>query len=130
VTTLAIDPIDPADLPESSETYTHGTVVSGAQRLVFVSGQPPWSRDEPVPADFDGQCRLAWRNVERVLTAAGLSLQSLAKVTIYLSDRQYRAANTRVRAEVLGQHRPALTVIIADIYSEEWLLEIEGIAVA
>jgi 2-iminobutanoate/2-iminopropanoate deaminase len=110
VSTLSIDPIDPVDLPESGATYTHGTVVSGAQRLVFVSGQPPWSRDEPLPADFESQCRLAWRNVERVLAAAGLSLRNLAKVTIFLSDRQYRETNARVRAEVLGDHRPALTV--------------------
>jgi len=128
--TFSIDTIDPTDLPESGTTYTHGTAVSGAQRLVFVSGQPPWSLDGPLPADFEDQCRLAWRNIERVLTAAGLGLRNLAKVTTFLSDRQYREANARVRDEILGDHRPALTVIIADIYSEEWLLEIEGIAVA
>lgn len=122
--------LDPADLPEPGTTYTHGTTVSGAQRLVFVSGQPPWSVEGPVPAEFDAQCRLAWRNVERVLSEAGLTLRDLAKVTIYLADRRYREANGRVRAEVLDGHRPAITIIIADIYSEEWLLEIEGIAVA
>jgi 2-iminobutanoate/2-iminopropanoate deaminase len=124
-----IDPIEPADLPESSPAFTHGTLVTGAQRLVFVSGQPPWERDRPAPEGFDAQCRLAWRNVERVLAEAGMHLRNLAKVTIYLSDRRYREANSRIRAEVLGEHRPALTVIICDIYSEEWLLEIEGIAV-
>jgi 2-iminobutanoate/2-iminopropanoate deaminase len=35
----------------------------------------------------------------------------------------------RLDIEVLGDHCPALTVIITDIYSEDWLLEIEGIAV-
>jgi 2-iminobutanoate/2-iminopropanoate deaminase len=125
-----IDAIDPAELPAPVPAYTHGTAVRGAERLVFVSGQPPWSADAPVPEGFDAQCRLAWRNVERVLTAAGLTLGHLAKVTVYLSDRRYRDANSRVRAEVLGDHRPALTVIITDIYSEEWLLEIEGIGVA
>jgi len=82
---VAIDAIEPADLPESGAAYTHGTLVQGAERLVFVSGQPPWARDAPVPEDFDAQCRLAWRNVERVLTEAGLALGNLAKVTIYLS---------------------------------------------
>ena len=52
------------------------------------------------------------------------------KVTIYLSDRRYREANSRIRAEVLGDHPCALTIIITGIYSEEWLLEIEGIAAA
>lgn len=125
-----IDPIDPADLPESSAGYTHGTSVRGAEHLVFVSGQPPWTTDTPMPSDFDAQCRLAWRNVERVLSEAGLTLNDLAKVTIFLSDRKYRDANSRIRAEVLGDHRPALTIIITDIYSEDWLLEIEAIAVA
>lgn len=126
---LTIEPIDPADLPESSAAYTHGTLVDGAQRLVFVSGQPPWAVDAEVPDDFDAQCRLAWRNVELVLAEAGLGLRNLAKVTVYLSDRRYREANSAIRAEVLGDHRPALTIIITGIYSEEWLLEIEGVAV-
>jgi enamine deaminase RidA (YjgF/YER057c/UK114 family) len=127
---LALDPLDPADLPESGPAYTHGTVVSGARRLVFVSGQPPWAVGAPVPESFDAQCRLAWRNVARVLVEAGLSLRNLAKVTVYLSDRRYREANSRIRAEVLDGHRPAVTVIITDIYDGEWLLEIEAIAAA
>jgi 2-iminobutanoate/2-iminopropanoate deaminase len=128
--TAHIDPIDPDDLPAPSPAFTHGTMVTGAERVVFVSGQPPWAVDAPVPTDFDAQCRLAWRNVERVLTEAGLALRDLAKVTIYLSDRRYRDANSRIRAEVLGDHRPTITIIITGIYSEEWLLEIEGIACA
>ena len=126
----AIDAIDPSDLPAPSAAFTHGTSVRGAERLVFVSGQPPWAVDAPVPEGFEAQCRLAWRNVERVLTSVGLSLGHLAKVTVYLSDRRDRDANSRIRAEVLGDHRPAITIIITGIYSEEWLLEIEGIAVA
>jgi enamine deaminase RidA (YjgF/YER057c/UK114 family) len=56
--TVSIEPIDPAGLPPSSPAYTHGTEVHGAGRLVFVSGQPPWSVEAPVPADFESQCRL------------------------------------------------------------------------
>jgi enamine deaminase RidA (YjgF/YER057c/UK114 family) len=125
-----IQPIDPSDLPASGPAYTHGTAVTGARQLVFVSGQPPWAVEGPVPEGFDDQCRLAWRNVERVLADVGLSLSNLAKVTVYLSDRRYRDANARIRQEVLGKHRPAVTIIITGIYREEWLLEIEGIAVA
>ena len=61
---------------------------------------------------------------------ADMGIRNLAKVTVYLSDRRYREENSRIRAEVLGEHRPAVTIIITDIYAEEWLLEIEAIAVA
>lgn len=130
MTEVGIQPINPSTLPEAIGNYTHGTLVTGARRMVFVSGQVPWADEQgKVPADFDSQCRLTWRNVLAVLADAGMGVRNLAKVTIYLSERRYREANGRIRKEVLGDHRPALTVIITDIYVEEWLLEIEAIAV-
>jgi 2-iminobutanoate/2-iminopropanoate deaminase len=54
----------------------------------------------------------------------------LTKVTIFLSDRRYREANARIRHEILGDHSPALTIIITGIYDETWLLEIEAVAAA
>ena len=125
-----IQPLNPTILPEATGNYTHGTVVTGAARTVFVSGQVPWAdEDGKIPPDFESQCRLTWRNVLAVLAEAGMSVKNLAKVTIYLSDRQYRETNGRIRQEVLGDHTPALTIIITGIYAEEWLLEIEAIAV-
>jgi 2-iminobutanoate/2-iminopropanoate deaminase len=124
-------PINPSVLPAPTGNYTHGTVVSGASRMVFVSGQVPWAdEDGKVPESFDDQCRLTWRNVLAVLAEAGMGVTNLAAVTTYLSDRRYREANSRIRHEILGDHTPALTVIITDIYSQEWLLEIEAIAIA
>ena len=60
-----------------------------------------------------------------------MTFENLAKITVFLSDRQYRRENYEVRAEVLGDRvQPALTIIITGIYDESWLLEIEAIAVA
>lgn len=130
MTTAKIQPLNPASLPEPTGTYTHGTLITGARRTVFVSGQVPWGDESgKVPEDFDAQCRLTWRNVLAVLAEAGMGIENLAKVTVYLSDRKYREANGRIRQEILGDHRAALTIIITDIYAPEWLLEIEAIAI-
>ena len=127
---LDIQPLDPPVLPTPTGTYTHGTVVTGATRTVFVSGQVPWADGNGfLPTDFAAQCRLTWRNVLAVLAEAGMGVANIAKVTTYLSDRAYRSENGKIREEVLGTHRPALTVIICDIYAEDWLLEIEVTAV-
>lgn len=123
-----IQALNPAALPAATGNYTHGTLVTGASRIVFVSGQVPW--ESPPPPDFESQCRIVWRNVLAVLDEAGMGVRDLAKVTVYLADRRYRADNSRIRAEVLGDHTPALTIIITDIYAEEWLLEIEAVAVS
>ncbi|WP_433012003.1 RidA family protein [Kribbella sp. CA-294648] len=128
---LSIQPLNPPVLPAATGNYTHGVQVDGAQRLVFVSGQVPWGDDQgKIPDSFEEQCRMVWRNVLAVLAESGLGVQNLVKVTTYLSDRQYRALNSKIREEILGEHAPALTIIICDIYAEEWLLEIEAIAAA
>lgn len=113
-------------------TYAMGHEAIVPMRTLYVSGQVPENADGKVPADFKDQCRLAWQNVIKVLDAAGMTVDNLAKVTVYLADRKYRDENRDVRHEILKDVRvqPALTVIIAGIYEAEWLLEIEAIAVA
>ena len=102
--------------------------MDGATRFLFISGQIPVGKDQSVPADFGAQARLVWAHIGEQLAAAGMTLDDLAKVTIFLSDRRYRAENAAVRKEVLGDRAPALTIIIAGIYDEAWLLEIEAVA--
>ncbi|WP_369264973.1 RidA family protein [Streptomyces sp. R35] len=117
-------------LDPQPRSYGQGALVTDVARLVFISGQVPEDNDGRVPDDFDDQCRLAWHNVLSVLAAADMSVRNLAKVTVFLSDRRYREANARIRHEILGDHSPALTVIITGIYDEAWLLEIEAVAAA
>ena len=97
---------------------------------MFVSGQIPESVAGNVPAEFSAQARLVWQNVIAQLEAAGMSIGNLVKVTVFLSSREFAAANREVRREVLQGHAPAMTVIITGIFDEKWLLEIEAIAAA
>lgn len=122
--------INAADGPDASGGYAQAVEVAGAQRLLFISGQIPVDANGAVPESFEEQARLAWKNLERQLSAANMTLDNIVKHTTYLSDRKYRDANGRVRREALGSLTPALTVIIADIFDEAWLLEIEAIAAA
>jgi enamine deaminase RidA (YjgF/YER057c/UK114 family) len=98
--------------------------------MLFVSGQIPETATGEIPTDFPAQARLAWRNVIAQLEAAGMAVGNLVKVTVFLSSREFALANREIRQEVLGSHSPALTVIIAGIFDEKWLLEIEAVAAA
>lgn len=120
---MHIKPIAP-----TGNAYAHASLVTGANRLLFVSGQVPEDADGRVPDDYPAQYRLAWRNVEAQLKAAGMSFDHLVKVTIYLSDRSLIAQSAGLRQEILGDRSPAVTIILAGIYDSAWLLEIEAIA--
>lgn len=115
-------------LDPQPRSYGQGTVITGAQRLLFISGQVPEEQNGDRPDDFDDQCRLVWRNLLSVLAGADMTVANLVKVTVFLSDRRHRESNARIRDEVLAGHAPALTVIITGIFDEAWLLEIEAIA--
>ncbi len=115
-------------IDSSGNSYSQALEVRGFKKLVFVSGQIPTDENGNVPADFSSQCLLVWKNIESQLKNANLGLSNIIKVNTYLSDRRYREENFTIRHQVLGAHQPALTVIIADIYDRDWLLEIEVIA--
>jgi enamine deaminase RidA (YjgF/YER057c/UK114 family) len=123
-----LGPIDPPDGPKAVGGYAQAFAVPSGTGLLFVSGQPPVDSEGVAPFGFEAQCRQAWRNVLTVLRTADLDVTALVKVTTYLSDRKYADQNSQVRREVLGLHRPALTVIVADIFDGGWLIEIEAIA--
>jgi enamine deaminase RidA (YjgF/YER057c/UK114 family) len=116
--------------PESSLAtvggYSHAVVASGD--FMFISGQTPEAPDGTTASDPEQQLRQVWANVEAVLQAADLALHDLAFVRTYLSDRRHREVNSTVRREVLGEHSPALTVVICELYEREWVAEVEAIA--
>ena len=112
----------------TGSSYAQAFQVSDARRLVFVSGQVPEDKAGQVPPGFADQARLVWRNIEEQLAQAGLGLRDIVKITVFLSDRAYRQANYEVRHEVLGDHSPAMTIVICGIYDPAWLLEIEAVA--
>jgi 2-iminobutanoate/2-iminopropanoate deaminase len=121
-------PINAADGPPSAGGYSQAIELTGHKRLLFVSGQIPTDASGAVPAGFEAQARQVWANVVVQLAAAGMSVENIVKVTTFLSAREHADVNGAVRREVLGAHKPALTVIIATIYDPAWLLEIEVIA--
>jgi 2-iminobutanoate/2-iminopropanoate deaminase len=127
---MRLRPINASDAPQPAGGYAQAMELSAATRILYVSGQIPAAMDGSVPEGFEDQCRLAWKNVIAQLNAAGMTLDNLVKVTIFLSDRKHIAGYRRVRKEVLQGRQVGLTTIITGIFDESWLLEIEAVAAA
>ena len=122
--------INAPNAPLAVGGYSQGVETTGATRRLYISGQIPVGTDGTVPSTFDEQAKQAWANVEAQLVAAGMSLDHLVKVTMFLADRDYAEENSTIRKQVLRDRSPALTIIIAGIFDATWLLEIEAIAEA
>jgi 2-iminobutanoate/2-iminopropanoate deaminase len=127
---MKLTSVNAQSAPKASGGYSQAIEIFGAQRLLFISGQIPESANGVLPKEFSEQAKLAWQNVLAQLDAAAMSVKNLVKVTIFLSSREFAVANREARQKFLGSHTPALTVIIAGMFDEKWLLEIEATAAA
>src|SRR5437773_1081240 len=90
--------------------YTHQVELHG-ERLLVLSGQVGMDHDGTVPEGTIAQLDLALDNVRRNLTAAGLDMNDLVKLTIYIVGEVDTDERRRVVASKLGDHRPCMTLL-------------------
>jgi enamine deaminase RidA (YjgF/YER057c/UK114 family) len=110
--------------------YSHGVEVEEGSRLLFMAGQVGRRGvGGYILPDFESQVRQAYANIEAVLEGADMKLNNLVKLTTYITDRNNLEAMRDIRMEILGDHKPAHTLVIAaGLAFEEYLIEIECIA--
>jgi enamine deaminase RidA (YjgF/YER057c/UK114 family) len=118
------------DAPPPVAAYTQAIEVSGATRTLYISGQVGLRMDGTLPDDIVEQSRLTWQNLEAQLKAAGMTLDNLVKVTTILPNQGDVAAAREGRIKVLGDRKPASTLIVGGLANPAWKIEVEAIAVA
>jgi 2-iminobutanoate/2-iminopropanoate deaminase len=120
--------VNPSAVP-ASPFYSHGMEVSGAQRLLFVSGQVGITADGSVAEGVGAQAAQAVANLNAVLAEAGMAATDLVKMTIYLTDPANVEPFMAAAAGALTDPPPATTLLVVQqLSSPELLVEVEGIA--
>ncbi len=130
---MRIETINPESLG-APKGYSNGIRVSGSYDLLFVAGQVGWDEEQRLAGDdFVRQFDRALANVVTVVEAAGGSASSIARLTIYVTDKQeYLAAVREVGASYrgrMGRHFPAMALVeVKDLLEEGAKIEIEATA--
>jgi enamine deaminase RidA (YjgF/YER057c/UK114 family) len=112
--------------------YTQAIKVTGAQTIVFVSGQVDYDeKGQPGhPGDFAAQARATYSALKAQVEAAGGTLENVVKLTTYLVDVRHRNDLAPVRREFFGEKAPASTLVgVTALAMPGWLIEVEAIAV-
>ncbi len=113
--------------------YSHG--VKGAGELLFVAGQIGWNRDERlVSDDFVAQFAQALDNVLDVVWAGGGTPASVARMTVYVTDKTEYLRDTRRLGEAwrqrMGAHYPAMALVeVKGLLAPGAKVEIEATAI-
>jgi len=121
--------ITPASIAPPFSKYAHAVEVAAGSRLLFISGQVGIRPDGTMCETEEEQHEQAWRNLSAVLTEAGLGLDDLIEITVYVTSRSgvpiFRATRDRMLA---GRLVATTLVIAAGLAGVDWKVEISAVA--
>ena len=118
-------------LQDAAEPISHYTDAVLAGDTLYVSGIVPVDAEGAVVGggDVAAQARAVFAIMGRVLAAAGMAPQHVARVTVYLLDVDDRPRINPVREAFFGATRPASTLVeVSRLAVPGALLEVEAIA--
>jgi enamine deaminase RidA (YjgF/YER057c/UK114 family) len=101
--------IQPKTSAAASEAL--GSPAIDAGDYVYVSGQGPRRPDGSIPPDFADQVRQSLENLRTVVEAAGLTMDHVVYVQVYLDDMSHYAALDKAFANYFPRVAPARGVL-------------------
>lgn len=123
---MTIEKIETSQAPGAIAPYSQAIK---AGNLLFLSGQIPL---DPVTGEIVGktveeQTLQVLKNIKAILAAAGLSLQEVTSVIVFLShfDRDFQAMNNIYAKEFSHEVKPARTTIGVSALPKGALVEIQ-----
>ena len=115
--------------------YSNGVLAEAGGRLLFVAGQIGWNQQQSlVSNDFAEQFDQALANVMTVVAAAGGKAENVARLVIYVVNKneytgRLREIGERYRGH-MGRHFPAMALVeVKSLVDDGAKVEIEAIAV-
>jgi enamine deaminase RidA (YjgF/YER057c/UK114 family) len=115
--------------------YANGLLTETSGKLLFIAGQVAWNEQHKIVSDdFVEQFDKALANVLIVVAAAGGQASDVARLIVYVTDKQEYLERTREVGERyrkhMGKHFPAMVLVqVAALLEDAAKVEIEGIAV-
>jgi len=114
--------------PAAIGPYVQGRKVGN---MIFTSGQICLLPDGSLlEGTVEEQTAQVMKNLSEVLKAAGSSLQSVIKTTVFIKDMNDFTKVNGVYADYFGDHKPARSCVEVARLPKDVLVEIECIALA
>ncbi|MBI4334516.1 MAG: RidA family protein [Chloroflexi bacterium] len=123
--------LQPATVATPQGTYSQGVKVRGGT-TVYIAGQVAVNaRGELVgKGDMRAQLRQVHENLKALLEAAGATFDNVVKTTAFVTDMEaYRKASDIRKEYLKGYYPPSTVVGVTRLAREEYLIEVEAIAV-
>jgi enamine deaminase RidA (YjgF/YER057c/UK114 family) len=115
-----------------SPGYSQAAVVTKG-RFIFIAGQVAMDTSGKLvgPGDFRAQVKQTFENLKATLAANGATFDNVVKLNSYFVDVKQIPAFREVRDQYINVANPPVStaVEVRRLVREEWLIEIEAVAV-
>ena len=110
--------------------YSEAVITEGG-RTIWLAGQTATVDDagRSLAADFEGQVRQLFKNLDRTLQKAGGKLSNMVQMTVFITDVRNGDRLTQIRREVFGDNFPGSALITITALASLAKIEIQGYAV-
>ena len=94
--------------------YAHGIEIPANHRLIQTSGQLGITAEDHIPDDPYDQAMICFDNIAKILAEGGMSIEDIAHVTAYVTDRAHMAGYMAARDQVFQNKAvlPSSTLLI------------------
>ena len=122
--------VNPPTVHTPGGAYSHTAVVPAGTELVYLSGQIGVRPDGTLPESVADQADQVFANITALLSAHGLDVQAIVKLTMFIVAGRDIQAVRDARTRYFGSHRPASTaVFVSQLVDPAWHVEVEAVAV-
>jgi 2-iminobutanoate/2-iminopropanoate deaminase len=129
---MALHPVTGSGVFRDAEPPYSLALEARGSRLLFISGQLPQASDGALvgKGDFEAQAVQVLTNIKALVEASGGHLSDVAKLTMFVTSREFFPKFFEIRRRFFSEPYPAASaIVVAGLASPDWLVEIEAIAV-
>lgn len=118
--------VQTSQAPAAIGPYSQGIIVND---MFFSSGQIPLTAEGTmVDGDIKEQTHQVFQNLKAVLAAAGASLETVVKATVFIKNMDEFLLVNEVYGEYFSAHKPARSCVEVARLPKDALIEIEVVA--
>ncbi|HTO84455.1 MAG TPA: RidA family protein [Methylomirabilota bacterium] len=121
--------MNPPTVVKPFSRYSQAVEAPANARWLHISGQVGATPDGTILKGFEAQAAQCWQNIIAILAAAGMGVEDLVKVNIFVTGAQYVTASRTIRDAALKGAQPASTfLVVAALAHADLVVEIEAVA--
>jgi enamine deaminase RidA (YjgF/YER057c/UK114 family) len=117
---------NPESIHAPVSDYTHQIEISGQTRWLVMSGQLGKDENGIVPDDPIEQIKIAMDNIVRNLHEANMEVKDLVKIVFYLVGDIDNSKRREAISQVLNDHNPCMTMLVASLANPSFKVEIDA----